>query len=72
MSDQDPTKPTPNDEKFKPQNVQGKGKPKGRAVTRAEAPPLDTSVTVMLLGLYSLFALSLIFPDRISLLLAVG
>ena len=22
MSDQDPTKPTPNDEKFKPQNVQ--------------------------------------------------
>ena len=28
MSDIDPTKPIPNDEKFKPQNVEGKGKAK--------------------------------------------
>tara|TARA_B100000678_G_scaffold146139_1_gene122093 strand:+ start:3228 stop:3416 length:189 start_codon:yes stop_codon:yes gene_type:complete len=41
MSDHDPTKPTPNDEKFKPQNVQGKGKPKPSA-RRDSSSPADT------------------------------
>lgn len=39
MSDQDPTKPIPNEEKFKPQNVSGSGKSgKGRDAER----PADT------------------------------
>ncbi|GAB5349408.1 hypothetical protein [Alteriqipengyuania sp. 357] len=38
MSDIDPTKPIPNDEKFKPQNVQGQGKPKPSARRDADKP----------------------------------
>tara|TARA_B100000678_G_scaffold279815_1_gene275880 strand:- start:1173 stop:1361 length:189 start_codon:yes stop_codon:yes gene_type:complete len=38
MSDIDPTKPIPNDEKFKPQNVQGDGKQKPSARRDASRP----------------------------------
>ena len=41
MSDIDPTKPIPNDEKFKPQNVAGKGKVKPSA-RRDASRPADT------------------------------
>ena len=41
MSDIDPTKPIPNDEKFKPQNVTGKGKVKPSA-RRDASRPADT------------------------------
>ncbi|NCP18808.1 MAG: hypothetical protein GW855_06585 [Erythrobacter sp.] len=41
MSDIDPTKPIPNDEKFKPQNVQGSGKAKPSA-RRDASRPADT------------------------------
>ena len=38
MPDIDPTKPVPNDEKFKPQNVEGKGKAKPSARRDADRP----------------------------------
>lgn len=38
MSDIDPTKPIPNDEKFKPQNVEGNGKVKPSARRDADSP----------------------------------
>lgn len=38
MSDTDPTKPIPNDEKFKPQNVEGDGKLKPSARRDADRP----------------------------------
>lgn len=41
MSDIDPTKPIPNNEKFKPQNVEGKGKVKPSA-RRDASRPADT------------------------------
>ncbi|MBH1943637.1 hypothetical protein I5L01_05245 [Erythrobacter sp. YJ-T3-07] len=41
MSDIDPTKPIPNDEKFKPQNQQGSGKAKPSA-RRDASRPADT------------------------------
>ena len=41
MSDIDPTKPIPNDEKFKPQNQQGSGKAKPFA-RRDASRPADT------------------------------
>ena len=41
MSDIDPTKPIPNDEKFKPQNVEGSGKVKPSA-RRDASKPADT------------------------------
>ncbi|MBX7496426.1 hypothetical protein K3172_11230 [Qipengyuania sp. 6B39] len=40
MSDADPTKPTPNSEKFKPQNV--KGPLKDTAPDDLRGPPADT------------------------------
>ncbi len=41
MSDNDPTKPTPNDEKFKPQNVADGGRVKPSA-RRDAGNPADT------------------------------